>query len=130
MLIQHSHEPQVLRFLLSVIIPGTACHPDSSHWRATLIGCIGRIDQGPRRSERSLPFSQPIEPHLELADLLVELGEQRRVGLVLLAGGPLEEGGLASQGLLFHWVICTGWTPNSLASWLKVFCPLQASRAT
>src|SRR6266487_3515322 len=38
--------------------------------------------------------------------------------------------GSSSSTCFFHWVICVGCTPYSLAISLVVFCPRMASRAT
>ncbi len=67
--------------------------------------------------------------HLELADLLVELGDKDFFVSVLLVAASLIWGAPSSRAP-FQALIWLGWTSNLLASSAVVWTPFMAARAT
>ena len=89
------------------------------------------FDQGPLRSaEAGGFFFQPLELHLEPADLPVKLGLDRLALVMVVAAAVAEQRFDAVQELLLPLLVWTEWTWKVPDGSARVLVCLAASRAT
>ena len=98
--------------------------PRRVHWQTTLKrGYVGSTAARRSAVDKPVYFLQPIQLHLQAADLLVQRGLDGRLILVARRRRVANTSGKAAMARFFQWAICTGWTPNADANSLNVRSP-------
>ena len=106
-------------------------NPTRSHCCAMLIcGCAGSINSRFASGGKTSFFFHPVQLHLALSNVLVELGLERLVLVLPLCSSCRENLGHLLLEAMFPRAICVGCTPYVLAHSFTVLSPLSASSAT